>query len=116
MEREVALFFRDQLKDARSFILRDSESYESVVQVLERLGRMFTTNGDGLDKFKPAIVSVADKSPLSNDVPAELPDYHISFDTLYELVRDARNAAVHEGALARHPTGHALEVALVLED
>jgi hypothetical protein len=116
MERDVALFFRDQLKDARSFILRDSESYESVVQVLERLGRMFTTNGDGLDRFKPAIVNVADESPLSIDVPKALPDYHLSFDTLFELVRDARNTAVHEGALARHLTGHALEVALVLED
>jgi hypothetical protein len=116
MEREVALFLRDQLKDARSIILRDAESYDSVVHVLERIGRLCTENGEGLDRFKPAIINLANSSPLSMDVPAALPHYHLSFDTLFELVRDARNAAVHEGALARHLTGHALEVALVLED
>jgi len=40
----------------------------------------------------------------------------MDFTALYESVRKARNAAVHEGALARHLAVHALEMALVLED
>jgi len=35
---------------------------------------------------------------------------------LYDLVKDARNYALHQGACARYLTGHAIELALVLED
>ena len=35
---------------------------------------------------------------------------------LYDLVKDARNDALHQGAFARHLTSHAIELALVLED
>jgi len=38
------------------------------------------------------------------------------FSTLYDLVRDARNDAVHQGAFARHLARHAIELAIILED
>jgi CBS domain-containing protein len=38
------------------------------------------------------------------------------FSQLFDLVKDARNDALHQGAFARHLTGHAIELALILED
>jgi hypothetical protein len=38
------------------------------------------------------------------------------FDRLYELVRIARNDAMHQGAFARHLTAHVTELAIILED
>jgi CBS domain-containing protein len=53
---------------------------------------------------------------LAEKIPAQLPDWHAAFATLYSLVQRARNDALHEGAFARHLTNHAVELALVLED
>jgi len=41
---------------------------------------------------------------------------HTPFERLYELVVDARNTAMHEGASARYLTAHAIELSLILED
>ncbi len=38
------------------------------------------------------------------------------FSRLYDLVQDARNDALHQGAFARHLTIHAIGLALILED
>jgi len=63
-----------------------------------------------LDKYKVAITQIADKSGLSNQA------YLTPFSHLYELVREARNDALHQGAFARHLTSHAIELAIILED
>jgi len=116
MEHEVALFFRDQFRAARATVLRDSEAYEAVVLVLERLGRLHLPQAKGMGPVKGKLSEVAQRSALSRGIPAMWPDFHLTFDALYELVREARNLAVHEGALARHLSSHSLECALVLED
>ena len=51
-----------------------------------------------------------------NDVPSKVSDSHSQFIMKYEIVREARNAALHEGALARHLTVNAVELSLVLEE
>lgn len=116
MEADPTVFFRDQLRDARAVVLRDAEAYESIVLVLERMGRFLKPKANGLGGFKVDLGSIASDSPLAHSIPAEQPDFHLDFATLYEAVREARNLAVHEGALARHLSTHALECALVLED
>ena len=40
----------------------------------------------------------------------------MSFPQQYDLVREARNDRMHEGAVARHATSHVIELALMLED
>src|SRR5439155_14524227 len=55
-------------------------------------------------------------SPLFDSIPQRWRHLHTPFSVLYELVRRGRNAAMHEGASARHLTLHAIELALVLED
>lgn len=38
MNQEVALYFRDQLREARSVALKDAEAFEQLVFVVERIG------------------------------------------------------------------------------
>jgi len=116
MNQRISRYFRDQLRTARASILSDSEAYEKVVLVLERMGKVLFPAGNGLGDFWPALEEVAHKSPLAKDLPQTWPQYHATFGSLFDLVRDGRNTAVHEGALARHLTTHALELALILED
>jgi CBS domain-containing protein len=42
--------------------------------------------------------------------------FRARFDSLYELVKDARNDAMHQGAYARHITANATTLAIMLED
>jgi len=116
MDREVALHFRDQLREARAVALKDNEAFEQVVFVIERIGIYVTGHIESLGRYAESIAEKANRSPLAEKIPAQLPDWHAAFTTLYGLVQHARNDALHEGAFARHLTNHAVELALVLED
>jgi CBS domain-containing protein len=116
IEQEVALHFRDQLRIARAIAFRDSEAFQEIAFVLERIGAYLLGQMKDLGRYRDAIQSVANKSPMSLDVPSQLPEWHSPFATKYEIVREARNAALHEGALARHLTGNAMELSLVVEE
>lgn len=116
IDPEIALHFRDQLRDARALALRDAEAFEDIVFVLERLGAYLHGRMGDLGKYSDTICSVAAASPMAAEVPSKLPELHSSFKVRYELVRKARNAALHEGALARHLTVNSIELSLVLEE
>ena len=66
--------------------------------------------------YKGDITKEARKSPLAEDIPKHFPLWHAAFETLYDLVRESRNDALHEGAFARHLTSHAVDLTIVLED
>ena len=68
----------------------------------------------GLRRVTPRAGS--ETPPLAEEIPAQLPAWHAPFATLYDLVRFARNDALHEGAFARHLTSHAIELTIILED
>jgi hypothetical protein len=116
LNQEVAINFRDQLRTARAAAFRDSEAFQDIVYVLERMGAYLLGQMKDLGRYRHAIHSVADKSPMSVEVPSMLSDWHTPFALKYEIVREARNAALHEGAVARHLTGNAVELSLVLEE
>jgi hypothetical protein len=116
MEQQVALHFRDQLRTARAATLRDAEAFQEIVFVLERLGGYLSNERGNLGTYLTRIKDVAAHSPMANEVPREFPEFHQQFDVKYDIVREARNAALHEGALARHLTANAVELSLVLED
>jgi hypothetical protein len=117
MEEEVTLHFRDELRVARAAALRDAEAFHAIVLVLERLGGYLEAAPRGnLGIFRDRIAEVACRSPMSVEVPSLLPEFHSQFITQYEMVREARNAAFHEGALARHLTVTAVQLSLVLEE
>lgn len=113
---DVKTFFRDQLRAARGRALGDAEAYDGIVQVIERLGKVLTSDAEGMYQLAGPIATLASLSPLAFDVPDAHQDFHTRFDRLYELVREARNDAVHDGAQARHLTTRAIELALILED
>lgn len=113
---DVSRYFRDQLREARASILKDSEAYESAVVVFERIGRWLRPSAAGLGMARDDLRQVAELSILSKTIPALFPNLHLQVKTLIDLIRDGRNAAVHEGALARNVTTHCVELALMLED
>lgn len=116
MDRDVALHFRDQLRDARAAVLRDAEAFQAIVVVIERLGMFLCGELGNLGQYATKIRTQAALSPMAEEIPALLPDFHRRFDKKYSLVRQGRNAAIHEGALARHLTVNAVEISLVLEE
>src|SRR5262249_4015744 len=116
LDREAAFHFRDQIREARAMALRDGEAFEQVVFVLERIGVYLTGRLAGLAAYEKHLSKEACISPLAEEIPAALSDWHAPFRTLYNLVRLARNDALHQGAYARHLTTQAVELSIVLED
>lgn len=116
MDSKVASFFRDQFRQARAIALQDAEGFQEIIFVLERFGAyIFKEIGD-LGKYRAGIEKIAKRSPLADVIPVQHIIWHSKFSTIYELVRDARNDALHQGAFARHLTNSTIQLALVLED
>lgn len=120
MQADIAIFFVNQLRNARANALRDAEAYHDIVIVFEQLGS-FLTGGKvkgtpGMDAYAPTIQALADASVLARFIPDQYPALHSAFSDLYDSVRLGRNEAVHQGAYARHLTNHAVQLALILED
>lgn len=116
MDRSAVVTFSGQLREARENALRESEAFDGIVHVVERLGSFLDRKILDLGKYKAKIVVRASQSALAEAIPDQWPDAHIPFTLLYDLVRNARNDALHQGAFARRLTGHAIELSLVLED
>ena len=117
MNRECALSFRDQFRDARYYALEDAEGYQKILFVLERLGSyLFKLRGD-LGKYKPCICQLVTCHHPNGGRPLEgYSHYFMDFDTLYEMVREGRNDAQHQGAVARILTSHSVQLSIILED
>jgi hypothetical protein len=119
MDRKLELYFRDELRNARSSALLDSEAFAAIILVLERIGTHCLTKNNkkknGLAEVKPVLEQILDDSPLKK-AAYQSHQYHVRFSRLFDLINWGRNTAVHEGALARHLTRHAIELALLVED
>ena len=114
MDRDCALNFRDQLRDARYGALADAEGYQKILFVLERIGSYLLGKQGDLGKYEcPVRLFVKCHHPDSG-YPAA--DHSIGFDTLYDLVREGRNDALHQGSAARILTSHSIQLSIMLED
>jgi len=116
IDRQVIPTFSGQLCNARAKALQDSEEFDGVIHALERIGSYLSEKISHLKGYENALTQIAKCSALANDIPSKWPQCHNSFSELYEMVRNARNDAVHQGAFARHLTDHAVELSLILED
>ena len=117
MEKNRALYFRDELRKARARSLADAEDFMEILFVVESLGMKLAGREGTLGRaYKSRILDCASKSSLANEIPAQHRGFHIPFQALYELVTDGRNDSAHQGAHARRLTAHTIELALVLED
>lgn len=116
MDRNAITIFCEQLRDARLEALADAEAFDSIIHVIERLGSFCTGKIGTLELYRLRLWSEANRSPLAEEIPTKWPDLHLSFRRLYELVQDARNYALHQGAFARMLTDHAIQLSIVMED
>ena len=116
INREQALYHRDEFRTARANASKDAEAYDEVLFALERLGYALNPNGFGLGDYKAAILTLCENSALAVKIPEQHKDWHTPIEQLYKTVKNARNDALHQGAFARHLTTHAIELAIILED
>jgi hypothetical protein len=110
MDRQLELHYRDELRDARAAVLRDSEAFAEILFAVERTGAALTGRLGTLETHRSAFAELAGRSVLAGRAPDQ------SFGRLFNLVQQGRNEALHEGAFARHLTDHAIQLALILED
>lgn len=110
------LFYRDQLRIARYAALADAEAFSGICFVLEALGlRLLGKQGD-LSKYESRINEYAQKSSIFDRFAKEPQIHFKTFAGLYQIVRMARNDAMHIGAYARHATEAAIELCIGLEE
>jgi predicted transcriptional regulator len=123
LSRAPARNFADQFRSARLTALADSESFDQIIHVVERLGSYLSKEDIGakglhgdLGKYRSRIVALVKSRDLAVESRLQFSHLLTPFETLYDLVKDARNDALHQGAFARHLTKHAIELAIILED
>jgi hypothetical protein len=116
LPKEQRTFFADQLRSAREAALCDAEDFDQVIHAVERLGSYLCRKTLDLGRYKCEIVLLALQSPLAEAIPFEHRGSFTPFSLLYDLMRQTRNDALHQGAFARRLTDHAIQVAIVLED
>jgi hypothetical protein len=123
MTREPAIAFANQLRSARLAALGDSEAFDGIIHVVERIASYLTKErlGDqgkdgSLYKYSKELTDLAWHSGMAVEAPDRFNILLTPFGRLYDLVTAARNDALHQGAFARHLTGHAIELAIILED
>ncbi len=110
------VFFRDQLRNARNRAIDDVENFDELLYAFERLGCFLSKKIGDLGQYKKPIVELAEKSCLAIEVPSSWHEWHLEAARLFEIVQEARNDALHQGAFARHLTTRAIELSIVLED
>lgn len=101
---------------ARDLAFRDAEGFQNVLFTLEKIGQFLSGKTGTLASYKSAIEELASQSCLAYEIPCSQQGWHTSFGDLYDLVRKARNEAMHQGSYARHLTDHSVRLSLILED
>lgn len=117
MTSESALTFRNALREARLKVLANAEDYQELLFVLERLTTHLAGEMDGLGnpEKKRRVMELVGHGVLQGK-PAASNTGELCADELYELVRHARNDAMHEGAFARNLAVHLVQFGIILED
>jgi hypothetical protein len=84
MDRSAVVIFSDELREARENALRDSEAFDGMVHVVERLGSFLRGKITHLGDYKEKIQETAIGSALAEEVPGQRPDLHVPFSLLYK--------------------------------
>ena len=117
MTPESALTFRNAFREARLKVLANAENYQELLFVLERLGTHLTRKNESLgnSKNKRRIMELVEHEALEGK-PAASDTGELCASELYDIVRNARNDAMHEGAFARNLAVHLVQLSVMLED
>lgn len=68
-----------------------------------------------LGTYKDKLRILSQESKYFDQLPSSFPELLKDFDALFEVVKKARNDAMHTGAYARHVTAAAIELCIGLE-
>jgi len=116
LSREARIYFRDELRTAVAAAQSDAEGFQEILFTIERLGVTLTGKILDLGKYKDPINRLVRESSPREYVAKQKSQWHLPFAELYDIVRDARNDALHSGTIARHITKNAIRLALILEE
>lgn len=110
------LYHRDALRAGRYAALADAEGFHSICFALEALGlRLLGKKGD-LGKYEGKLTELSQDSVVLSELSVMHAEWFSKFASLYNLVRNARNDAMHTGVYARHATAAAIELCIGLEE
>jgi CBS domain-containing protein len=113
MKTEFCRAYLTFLRDARELAQKDSEDFAALIQAFERIGAMEKGRlGNGFGAYKDELLAIANQTPLHAGKPAH---FHASAGSLFSLVNEQRNDAVHQGIIARNLVRHSVEFSLTLE-
>jgi hypothetical protein len=111
LSRHLELHCRDQLRAARTAVLRDAEAFPELLFAFERLGALATKASAVLANIERPFWRLHPAHPWRDHSA-----YSSTAESLFELVRRGRNEALHQGFFARHLAAHAVELSLIVED
>lgn len=107
---------RDQLRAARYGALADAEGFPAICFALEALGMRLLKRKADMGRYEEKLIGLAEDSVVLTELSLRYPQHFGKFEALYNLVKSARNDAMHTGAYARHATVAAIELCIGLED
>jgi hypothetical protein len=116
LNKEQRVYFRDLFRDARAASLADAEGFQEILFAVEKLGSVLLGQQGDLGKYRDRIVGFVQAAEVDLRHLSAQRGLHIPFANLYELVREGRNAALHQGAFARQLSAHATQLAIAIED
>ena len=110
--REQSVYFRNKLRVARDAALHDSEGFQQVLFAVEQLGRQKWQENNKLPQSLGQM-----KGNFSQFVDSSFDGKgDTDFATLYQMMVDGRNDAMHVGAVARSLTATCVKISIVLEE
>ena len=114
--RSALIGYRRALGQARAAVQADGEGWLKIAIALEDLGGWLAQReGKGCKGFEQAMCRIERKLYEGEGWPAP-ESSEPRTGNLIERIRLARNAAVHEGAMARNVAGPAIKLALIVEE
>lgn len=116
LNSDERVFYRDQLRSARYAALADSEGFLQTCYAIEALGRRLLGKEANMGKYRSSIKKIATAAASLEQLPDQFPMFFTKFDALYDVIRRARNDAMHSGSYARHATNAAIEMCIGLEE
>ena len=113
---EERQYYRDELRAARYSALADSEGFLAICYALEALGLRLLDRKESLGAYKNKLKAIATQSVILSELPECHPGTFTGFDALFDLVKTARNDAMHTGVYARHAAAAGIELCIGLEE
>ena len=118
LKPNIALYFRNEFREARYATLKSPEEYQQILFAVERFGAYLTRNHGGtLGTYKDCIVKfIKCHHPLQENMSDICSDYHIKCQKLFEMITTERNDALHKGSFVKILISHLIELSIILED